>query len=300
MVPATEEAWQLHVAISHALSDGRESPWYGAWNMVLRDIIFRSFCRAPHMTITYPQYPVSKGVDTDDADINDDEDEEQDRTESDDAGVNKYDIGGGSRDVRMSPPTVRAVAPSPELIRSPQNKARLLSTPPPPRPPPPKLRTTRIPDILQMLHELCRDKAGIICFPAEFRDRIILIVEIKKATRDPDDEKFGEIFPQTDRQARHAFHASPTTTTLGVIIAIGPYWTYGEYFRSDLRPSPPFSEKEDPTYSDSPPLQETFCIRDYPPFAALSNESVLLLQTQASDDGMKIVRKRLQQINLCT
>jgi hypothetical protein len=287
MVPATEEAWQLHVAISHASSDGREAPWYAAWNMVLRDIIFRSFCRAPHLTITYPQYPVSKGVDTDDADINDDEDEEEDRTENDDAGVNKYDIGGGSSDIRMSPPTVRAVAPSPELIRSPRNKARLLSTPPPPRPPPPKLRTTRIPDILQMLHELRRDKGGIICFPAEFRDRIILIVEIKKATRDPDDEKFGEIFPQTDRQARHAFHASPTTTTLGVIIAIGPYWTYGEYFHSDLRPSPPLSEKEDPTYSD------------YPPFAALSNGSVLLLQTQASDDGLKIVRKRLQQINLC-
>ena len=43
----------------------------------------------------------------------------EDRTENDDAGVNKYDIGEDSSDVQMSPPTVGAVAPSPELIRSP-------------------------------------------------------------------------------------------------------------------------------------------------------------------------------------
>lgn len=296
MIPGTAEAWRLHVAISHASSDSREAPWYGAWNLVLQDIIFRSFCQSPYLTITYPQYPVSKDIDTDDADDDNDEDEDEDKTGNDDGGKNKYNISSG--DVRMSRPIDRATAPSPEHMRSPQ-KEHLPSTPPPPSAPGPKIRTTCIPDILQMLFQLRLQKgSNIPYFPSQCHNRTILIVEIKKATKNPGLEKFGEIFPQTDRQARHVFHVSPKTTTLGVIIAIGPYWTYGEYFRSDLRPSPSFSERGDPTYRDPAPLPETFRIRYYPPFVTLAAQSVLLLQTQASDNGLQIVRKRLQQINL--
>ena len=34
---------------------------------------------------------------------------------------------------------------------------------------------------------------------------------------------------QTDQQARRAFAMFPNVSVLGVILAIGPYWTYVEY-----------------------------------------------------------------------
>ena len=67
------EEWHLQTTIVDASLDHREAPWYGPWNIVLRDFIFRSFCPRPFLTITYPQFPVSKHVDIDDADDDDDD-----------------------------------------------------------------------------------------------------------------------------------------------------------------------------------------------------------------------------------
>ena len=52
--------WILHLAIAEALGDSREGPWYGAWNIVLKDILFKSFCIPPLLTVTYPQFLVSE------------------------------------------------------------------------------------------------------------------------------------------------------------------------------------------------------------------------------------------------
>src|SRR5258708_26505594 len=56
--------WVLHLAIAEALGDSREAPWYGAWNIVLKDIIFESFCLPPLLTVTCPQFPLSKNIAT--------------------------------------------------------------------------------------------------------------------------------------------------------------------------------------------------------------------------------------------
>ena len=59
VAPTTSGEWHLHIAITDAALDHREAPWYGPWNIILRDFIFLSFCQPPYMTITYPQFPVS-------------------------------------------------------------------------------------------------------------------------------------------------------------------------------------------------------------------------------------------------
>jgi hypothetical protein len=293
------EEWHLHIAISQALSDSREAPWYGAWNIVMRDMIFnpRKFCREPFMTITYPQFPVSKGIDTDDAGDDDDEDEESDI----DGGK-----GGGDNDVQMSqsPPTSRGVAPSPEIFRGspsvlpptpPKDSFPLMDSSPPP---PPKKRTTRIPDFLQMLYRLSRNNDGTTRFPAKYSERIMLIVEIKKLDEQPTLAHFAAIRRQTDHQARHALHASPTTDTLGVILAMGRYWTYGEYRRTDLRPSPSLSEKKDPTYRVTERTPIAF-MKGLPSFEMhLGHDVCLCLETERSDQGLRIVQKRLHALNL--
>jgi hypothetical protein len=58
--------WALHLVIAGALGDSREAPWYGAWNIVLKDILFESSCLLPLLTVTYPQFPLSKNIDTHD------------------------------------------------------------------------------------------------------------------------------------------------------------------------------------------------------------------------------------------
>jgi hypothetical protein len=150
----TLNEWRLHIAIAEAESDTREAPWYGVWDIFLQDFLFFSFCTPPHFTITYPQFPVSKHVDTDNADDYDyyDDDSEQ---------------------LSQSP----NIPFSPEIFRG--SRGQLLPTPPrvSPDSPPLKKRTTRIPDFVQLLYEIITDLNGTIPIPITYTSRIVLLVD---------------------------------------------------------------------------------------------------------------------------
>lgn len=287
----SSEEWHLHVAIADASLDHREAPWYGPRNIVLRDFIFRSFCPRPFLTITYPQFPVSKHVDIDDADDDDEEFE---------FGTDYYgDNDDNGMQMSQSPPTLRSSAPSPEMIRG--SRSRLLATPPriPASPPSSrqKIRTTRIPDFVQQLYRVKINNNGTIS-PIQFDSRIILLVEIKKNIRNPTMVHFAKIMEQTDHQSRHAFFTSQSKR-LGVILAIGPFWRYVEYYREDLRPSPSLSEKKDTTYENTPTPPPALLAHEYQPFQELTGDAgFLCLETEESGQGLLVVRTRLQQLHL--
>jgi hypothetical protein len=296
--PRTSSQWALQVAIADANADpsGREAPWYGPWNLVLQDFLFRGFGNFPYLTVTYPQYPVSNTVDIEDG--------------------SEFDF-----DEPVAIYTDRSAAPSPEVFSG--SRHLLPLTPPKALPrqasaskspagsmsppassseaPIPKIRSTRIPDFVQRLHQLKLKDDHSPCIPPIFRTRIFLIVEIKKVTVSPNAYSFLEIHRQTDIQARHVFtSASLTTDIVGVIAAFGDLWTYGEYYREDFsRPSPSPSEQRDPTYHETSLPPNNIIRRDYRPFALhlqARGLSCLLLDTPDSDQGLQIVRKRLHQV----
>ena len=76
----SELGWQLHLSIADASGDKREAPWYGPWCIVLNNFLFRNFCPRGYLTVTYPQFPLTKDVDTynpEDENIEDDDTDSQ-------------------------------------------------------------------------------------------------------------------------------------------------------------------------------------------------------------------------------
>lgn len=67
--------WALRLSILNASNDCREAPWYGAWNMVLVKGLFHDFCPKRFYTVTYPQFPLVKDIDT----VSDSEEEGSDK-----------------------------------------------------------------------------------------------------------------------------------------------------------------------------------------------------------------------------
>jgi hypothetical protein len=59
--------WVLRYAVAEASNDSREAVWYGPWNIVLRDL-FHVFGRPGIFTVTCPQFPLVKEIDTFDSD----------------------------------------------------------------------------------------------------------------------------------------------------------------------------------------------------------------------------------------
>jgi hypothetical protein len=166
----------------------------------------------------------------------------------------------------------------------------LPATPPPP-PAPYKKRSTRIPDFSEVLFE---KEPG----PAlRYAEKNILVTEIKKHT-DATRSSFAAIFKQIDHQATFSFHQYPKSTILGTIAVIGQFWTYLEYHKTDQRPSPSLSEKEDPTYRDTTPQLPSLLRREYPPIRRLQGkEGCFRLLTPESDKGLMLVRKRLEHLH---
>jgi hypothetical protein len=76
--------WTIYFAIREAADDPREAPWYGPWNIVLQDL-FHGFCVAPFITVTYPQYPVVKNIDSVDPRDDDDDDDSDNEKHNDKA-----------------------------------------------------------------------------------------------------------------------------------------------------------------------------------------------------------------------
>lgn len=283
----SSDDWHLHLAIVDAATDTREAPWYGPWDLVLRNFIFEAFSQPPYITITYPQFPVSRDIDTYDPE----DDKIHDGEDSDDDG------DGNSptaliRSAAPSPETIRGT-PSPKILRRSPNEvlgAHPMFLASHSR----RKRSTRIPDFVQLLYRLNINPDGTIDRPVRYSTRIILLVEIKRILEVPTLRSFNDVLPQTDQQARHAFANSPHSQLFGVIIAIGDYWTYVEYDRNHIRTSPSVSEQKDPTYMDTTPAPYESWMRDYEPFTLLAQPTGFLrLQTSLSNQGLLLVRKRL-------
>ena len=79
--------WRLRFSIAEAAADCREAPWYGPWSIAVQQL-FENFCprHGPFVTITYPQYPVTKDIDSiiPDEDEDSGEGEDEDDSDSDD------------------------------------------------------------------------------------------------------------------------------------------------------------------------------------------------------------------------
>jgi len=85
--------WRLYFAIIEAAADWREAPWYGPWNIAIHQL-FQDFCPPPFVTVTYPQHPVTKDIDSVTPEDDESEDDNSDyevegeqKKEDDDDGV---------------------------------------------------------------------------------------------------------------------------------------------------------------------------------------------------------------------
>lgn len=314
----TATEWALHLAIADALGDSREAPWYGAWNIVLKDILFESFCLLPLLTVTCPQFPLSKNIDTynpEDNKIIDDDDSDDDEDDDHDEGSNQMSSSpqhtrilgqhstpspesyrsSSSPQAYRGPayPPVRYSVPSPESYRgssSPQASRDRSSHRR-------KKRSTRIPDFAQLLYTLNVNRDHTISLPVIIHNRIILLVENKANKETPTILDFSPIMHQTDEQARCAFAMFPNVSILGVILAIGPYWTYVEYDSANNRPSPSRSELHDATYMEITPPPTQSPGRFYEPIATLfAPDGFARLETDLSTKGLGLVRGRMKAL----
>ncbi|KAF8231473.1 hypothetical protein L208DRAFT_1398803 [Tricholoma matsutake] len=295
--------WNFHLSILNADDDTREAPWYAAWDLVLRDQIFANFCQPPYFTVTYPQFPVSRHIDT--YHLADDIIDDEGGSDDDE------DDGGGSCRMTLSPfqhsqttppnrnRLLRPGAPSPEASRRPSTQ--LLDTPPAPwanNPSPPGKKSTRIPDFAQLLYEVRMNSDGTVPRPIEYRIlSLSLIVEVKKCTNRPTAVSFTDILPQTDQQARRVFITFPSMRKLGVIIAIGAYWTYFEYDRDDVRPSPSRSEQKDTTFMEdpSPPSSPAQVLTSL--HGVFGPDGFARLESRQSDEGLQLISRRVKNLS---
>ena len=316
----------LTLAILHASNDPQEAPWYGPWNIVLEDM-FRNFCPATFYTATYPQFPLVK-----DTDIVDSEEEESDNEMDDQARLYplliKYQLINSVLQMKRYR---RSAAPSPDSPLSFKSHRSGLSQIPPinsvlqaknyrrsaapaadspeayrsglPQTPPKlspssirtkKRRSVRIPDFAQLLFRIRINKSDGTLL--DYRTGVLLLVEIKKAKTSCQIYDFVQVLLQTNQQARHAFASYPGVDALGMVVALGDCWTYREYLRSDMKPSPGLSESIDPTFvdsgsdSDTPDFQPVIC-EDVE--EAFENFGFARLQSNTSNKALAIVRKRL-------
>lgn len=132
--------------------------------------------------------------------------------------------------------------------------------------------------------------------PPMYKKSVILLVEIKRATKSHDIWYFYEVLDQTDQQALRAFASFPEVKTLGLIVALGDCWTYREYHREKMVASPSLSEKTDPTYHEtpkdsvSPSVSVDFVSRHFGP------KGFARLQDPASDAALGAVLLSLRNL----
>lgn len=292
--------WKLHLSIIDADNDAREAPWYAAWDLVLRDQIFANFCGPPYFTVTYPQFPVSKHIDTyhpaDDI-IGDDSDDD------DDGASGQITLSPSLSHSQTTPPNrnrlIRHGAPSPEPFRG--SPSQLMDTPPGPAansPLPPGKKSTRITDFAQLLYQVRVKSDGTIPYPIEFRKHsLLLIVEVKRCAMLPNLLAFIDILPQTDQQAHRVFTTFPTMQRFGAIIAIGAYWTYVEYDWNNIRPSCSRSEQEDTTYMETLPSLPASAMEFHPILQIFEPHGFAHLESQKLDKGLALVRRRVKDLS---
>ena len=197
----------------------------------------------------------------------------------------------------------RSAAPSPESPEASKGfrsfRSGLPQTPPRLSPSSKKLRqrrSVRIPDFAQLLYEIKVNKDGTVDSPPICRSGVLLLVEIKRAASSCQIFEILLVLDQTDEQAHHAFASYPRVNVFGLIISLGDCWTYREYHRKDLRPSPTRSECLDPMFvdsgsdSDGPKIQSRPCADVDEVF---STPGFARLQTRTSNAALAAVRNRL-------
>ena len=244
--------WLLKLAVLQASNDPREAPWYGPWNIVLKDM-FQDFCpkKREFITATYPQSPLVKDIET----VVSDSEEESSDEEMPEAGVYplpliKYLLTRINSILQVKD-SRRSAAHIPESSKSHRD---FRSGPPrlsPSLKKPRQRRSVHIPDFVQLLYKINVNEDGTIDDPLLYRTGILLMVEIRKASAFCQKFEILSVLDQTDEQAQHAFASFPRVNVFGLIIAVGDCWTYREYHREHLRPSPTMSEGLNPIYVDS-------------------------------------------------
>jgi hypothetical protein len=291
-----EKYWALYFAISEATADYREAPWYGPWNTVLQDL-FQGFCLKGYATVTYPQFPISKDIDTFNP--------EDEGSDDDD-----YQAGHGCSPLHSQIPAnkwnqqmkspARSTVPSPEVYKG--FRKELLQIPPKHSPTKTegklkKKLSTRIPDFVQLIFRIrVHNPNYTLDDPPIHMTCVLLLVEIKRALESCQIWDFHNVLDQTDQQARRTFAAYPEVNTLGLIIALGNCWTYREYSRELMRSSPTRSEAADPTYRessvlsiDSPSPSRTYA--DVHKF--FGDKGFAHLQDPESDQALNAIRRHL-------
>ena len=298
----------LNLTILQARYDTREAPWYGAWNIVLRDM-FRDFCpnSKGFFTVTYPQFSLVKNIDAVDSDESDEE-----MAASDQAGfypllLIKYMLINSVLQVKIFQRSAAPSPESPETLRGYRHsRSGLLQTPPrlsfsskKPR----LRRSLRIPDFAQVLFEIKLNKDGTLDLPLVYRAGPLLLVEIKKAKPSCQAYDITLSMNQTDEQAHHAFASYPRINDLGLIIAVGDCWIYREYSRIEQRPSQTPSERSDPKSVDPKSDADSKPNLPAPTIQSRKSENVeaafgtpgfARLQTRQSDNALHAVKERLK------
>jgi len=122
----------------------------------------------------------------------------------------------------------------------------------------------------------------------------LLLVEIKRADQSCQFFDFTEVFEQTTQQARHAFASFPKVNIIGVITALGDCWTYREYDRRNLSPSPTRSEYSDPSFVDSSP---NVPIWPNNPGIDFGNSGFVRLQEPSSNRALHAVQERMKGLS---
>ncbi|KAI0061449.1 hypothetical protein BV25DRAFT_1916820 [Artomyces pyxidatus] len=275
--PLVRAECELKVSIDAIGNDTREAPWYGPWNIVLRDFLFLGTHTAHAISITHPQYPVDRRVDTIDPDADIEVNTlaqmllSLDMRRDEDRGS----LGGDTSSVTESPvivtESVAHLAKPPSFVSSaaPTQSIPILASSvdmsphtPPRQPADPQKQeptmskcSTRIPDFAQVAHELACT-GDFTNIPLQIlRTRVDLLTEVKA----PPPPRYrgshlrtGRIFlnaqMQTRQQAQWAFADDETLTVIGVLLCVGAKWTYIEYTRTDLGPVATESERKDPTW----------------------------------------------------
>ncbi|KAG6908615.1 hypothetical protein DXG01_003940 [Tephrocybe rancida] len=325
-----EEDWPLEFAAAYytAIHDSREAPWYGLYAWVLANVLFLKLCghSTTQTTVTYAQYPLRFGIDTEGSDdlplSSDDEDDvtilDEGRTGNPRTSIPPsmqtatvdHIMGSASSPVTPERLPVRRAsgAPSPpdSYIRLGDQLANYNEpeTPPPPRPStaPRNVikRLTRIPDFVQLLHTRLR--------PHEFTKHALMLVEIKKRRLQRDDDSlmldFVGVLKQTQLQAMHAFLSDPLVDTVGVIVAIGECWQYVEYDRCKVLPPGKkldFRPESQQTYSDgtsqSPePVQQIYRVVKEVDMHYDEMTGYHVIGTPGSDMALLAVREQMLQM----
>ncbi|KAF7966272.1 hypothetical protein HWV62_39387 [Athelia sp. TMB] len=300
---------KLALALHDATEDPsqREAPWYAVWSLHFGKYLSQvcEDAQTISVPIWYPQYSLvaycdkpesDEAQDASDCEDDDQSDDEQDRPSSPDQLdiLESWKTRAPAPSIPISASTLSAPQGEipcdsqlhPRGLNTKQRSAFIAAE---------KIRSTRIPDFLRMLHCMREDAVKVI------DSRVDLLVEIKPAgfLR----TKWHVVIGQLHQQARRAFHNDPHLQVLGALAASGPEWFYLEIRRGDVAP---LKANSDSSYQPSDAdVNDSSILSSHPGdttiaaalTAFFANNEILVLDTQKSDRASKLLAARLKELN---